>query len=405
MRTQMTPQQIANLTALQSPPGNDTHSAPPIHDQETFQQVTAAVDAHNLETGVGGDAGASHEDWHEHFGHQPTVAGISAHNVRMQSGITRAGDHGEPTGALARALQIMDAVPVVGTIARGMEGLVEASQGNAHAVQAAQDTMVNGAFDAGGFLVGPALGAVGRGARAATNTARAATNSALSSARAVTRTESALVSAVATTEATVGERVVVGSGRAAVNSSEHAAIGANRAPTGVARGGPVVRATGTTTRPTIKSAAKATMNNVVVPTAMGLGGIAAMNGGHLFHDEYDNLEEEVLQRKQLFSKQELDEGVDETDDYGAPKHKAPLPNGVDPKRDQSRTSAHTTPGQTQGHNTFADHQEHLADSVVPTSGDGGAIPTHAHDTREFSNLMLLGALALGGVAFAVTRFF
>jgi len=107
MRTQMTPQQIANLAALSH--SNGTHSAPPIHDQATFDRVVTQVDTQNLQAGIGGDVGASHEDWH---GSTATAAGISAHNARMQSNITREGDHGEPTGALATALDVMDAVPM-----------------------------------------------------------------------------------------------------------------------------------------------------------------------------------------------------------------------------------------------------------------------------------------------------
>lgn len=97
-------------------PEQSTAPAKPLHDESTpvaftkgeIQGIVTQTDLYNLEHNPELDLGASTEDWH---GPNATAEGISAHNVRMQSGITREGDHGEPTGALTDFLDVWMSCP------------------------------------------------------------------------------------------------------------------------------------------------------------------------------------------------------------------------------------------------------------------------------------------------------
>ena len=383
MRTQMTPQQVANMNSL-------THgSAPPIHDQSTFDQVTQAVDQSNLAHGIGGDAGASHEDW---FGSDATGEGLSAHNVRMQSGITRAGDHGEPTGLLASVLTVLDNVPFVGGIARAGEGLVEASQGNPHSVTALQDEAVDIGFDAGGLVAGPILGAVRGGARAAT--------------RVLTSTERTLAKGA---EA-AGSKVMTTTGLKAVNDAGHAGIAASKAPLGTT-GKTALAMTGTGTKsimkPMLKKKAARLLATETASTGAGIAIGEYTTDGHLLDSEYADIESEF----EIVDDDPIDVPDENID--GPPLHthtptRPPRParrrGRPSSGRQGHRTSSHVTPHQSQGHNAREEHDAKLADKVQDRSTESGLFPDvtpfHAHQMSDNSNMYIIGALAVIGVSLA-----
>lgn len=75
------------------------HSLPQAATALDMVNAVEKIDAQNLDEGIGGDAGASHEPW---LGPKATLKGIAAHNARVQSGKTRKatrnemGDDGSP---------------------------------------------------------------------------------------------------------------------------------------------------------------------------------------------------------------------------------------------------------------------------------------------------------------------
>ena len=100
------------------------------------------------------------------MGSGSTAAGEFAHYKRIESGLWREGDHGEATGVVANILAVTDFIPLVGTWGRGIQGLVDVSEGNDEGAELAlKDEEVDGVFDTVGELAGPVLGEAGRAAR------------------------------------------------------------------------------------------------------------------------------------------------------------------------------------------------------------------------------------------------
>lgn len=116
-------------------------------DQFKDQFIAQAIDQNNLINNhmqdTEQDRGASHEAWQ---GKNRTEAGVAAHRFRVNSGFMRRGDDGAPRGTAAVVLNVLDVIPVVGTMARLTEMGIEAGNHNDHFKEAGMDAGENALF-------------------------------------------------------------------------------------------------------------------------------------------------------------------------------------------------------------------------------------------------------------------
>ena len=149
--------------------GDENSSAAPIHhlpDQWSQQDITSLVqsqDKYNLNNQIG-LANETHEGW---SGKDMTVKGISQHAARVQSGLlrkpteTEMGDDGTPSLNDQAKMEALSLIPLVGTVAYGIETVSELATNNPHAKEAVINYAASGIGDAVGLApMGKIIGKV-----------------------------------------------------------------------------------------------------------------------------------------------------------------------------------------------------------------------------------------------------
>lgn len=348
------------------------------------------------------DRGASEEGWYG-TGAWRTAEGEYAHYKRIQSGLYRPGDHGEPTGLAATLLGVADWIPVVGTVSRGVEAVVEANAGNVHANEAVSDMELNAAIDVGGFVLAPVANAAGRAVVRAGSTIA----------------ERTIGNAVArTTESAVVEGGIEMTERGAENTgaiANHIEEGAGRSATVESRpmsGTQVVIEGGEDLLPAMTEdvLVEETTETTEHAATNGIDHTATTTAEHESGNSVQNAVRNVLVQGAVETglgagvSMGMTEGhyFDEDGQYYRRDHVTSRPVEPTPS-DDSRTSSHTTPHQPDGHNAVENHQRNLAERVRPPVpelfGGPAAPPQHAFQMGD-SNTWMIGALALGGVLIA-----
>ena len=355
-------------------------------DVDTLQETLQGMDGYNIANPTAGiaDHGLVEGQW---FGPHRTDEAVNSHTSRLQSGFYHEGDHGEPTGDAAFALDALDFVQFAGTAARVAEMNIEHAQGNPHWQTAAQYVAMDAGGDALGFVIGPAGHLVSTGARAglrfATRTGmRVATRAGMRVGNTATRAgwdaaQHIATAASAATEAATRAAAKKVSSQAAKEltmMAEHTSVDAVATAT---------KSVAKTSRQVLKKTLRQNRKKITVAVGMGAGiGLAeAITDGHYF-DADNGLDPNNYNPKDTITEEEED-----PDPFGhhAGDKDHTLATGATPALED------TDPNQA-----VNQHHDRLAAAVMPSVWSAAPPPMHAHQSDN-TNMYMFGALGLGAI--------